>query len=152
MLYKKIMVAIDGSDVSLKAFEHAIQLAENHKSSLILIHVVEENFGFRGGVGFDYDYLITQYREEGLRILKDAEQKVKEKSGLKCKTILVELNPFQGRIAEVLIDKIKDLSVDLLVIGTHGRRGFNHLLLGSVAENLIRLAVTPVLLIRGEAK
>lgn len=149
MLYNKIMVAIDGSDVSSKALDHAIKLAENHKATLILIHIVEESFGFRGGVGFDYDYLITQYREEGLRILKDAEQIVKEKSSLKCKTILVELNPFQGRIAEVLIDKIKDLSVDLLVMGTHGRRGFNHFLLGSVAENLIRIAVTPVLLIRG---
>lgn len=149
MLYKKIMVAIDGSELSAKALAHAVQLAEQQKSSLILIHIVEENFGFRGGVGFDYDYLISQYREEGLKVLNEAEQAVKAQSELKCKTLLVELNPFQGRIAEVLIDKVQELGVDLLVMGTHGRRGFNHLLLGSVAENLIRIAVTPVLLIRG---
>ena len=126
-----------------------IKIAEDQKAKLYLIHIVEENFGFRGGVGYDYDYLISMYREEGLKILEASAQIVKEQSALKCKTLLVELNPFQGRIAEVIIDKVKELSIDLVVMGTHGRRGFNHLLLGSVAENLMRIAVTPVLLIRG---
>ncbi|RUR05882.1 universal stress protein [Legionella sp. km772] len=146
MLYKKIMVAVDGSEVSQQALQHAMKLAENQKAKLVLLHIVEETFGFRGGVGFDYDYLISRYRDEGLEILKQAAGLVKANSALKCKTLLVELNPFQGRIAEVIIDKVKELSIDLIILGTHGRRGFNHWLLGSVAEDLMRIAITPVLL------
>lgn len=149
MIYKKIMVAVDGSDVSDIALRHAIKIAQDQKATLYLIHVAEETFGFRGGVGYDYDYLISMYRKEGLKVLKQAAKTVKAGSAVKCKILLVELNSFQGRIAEVVIDKTKELSIDLLVVGTHGRRGFNHLFLGSVAENIMRIAITPVLLIRG---
>ena len=54
------------------------------------------------------------------------------------------------RIAEQLIKEANDWGADLIIIGTHERRGFNHLLMGSVAESVIRIAQSPVLLVRGQ--
>lgn len=61
---------------------------------------------------------------------------------------LTELTPSKAQIAEKLVDEATGLSADLIVIGTHGRRGIHHILTGSVAEELIRISKTPVLLVR----
>ena len=150
MSYKKIMIAVDGSSCSLLALKEAAKLAENQHAQLQLVHVVEESFPFHNGIGFDYSSLIAFYREEGQKLLEKAKETIK-KSSLPIQSKLVELNPFQGRIAEVIVEEAKLLHADLLVIGTHGRRGFSHLFLGSVAENIIRIATIPVLLIREES-
>lgn len=150
MLYKKIILAIDGSDTSNHALQEAIKLAEDQKAKLQLIHVVEESFVFHGGAGFDYSPIIDLYKKEGQRILDLAKEIIRSQSSIKFETKLIQLNPFQGRIAEVIIEETKKCDGDLLVIGTHGRRGFSHLVLGSVAEHVIRIATTPVLLISGK--
>ncbi|CDZ77764.1 Universal stress protein/MSMEI_3859 [Legionella massiliensis] len=151
MLYKKIILAVDGSNTSNYALQEAIKLAEDQKAVLLVIHVVEENFGFHGGAGFDYSPLIELYKREGQKILDQAKERISSQSSIKFETKLVQLNSFQGRVAEVIIEETKQSAADLLVIGTHGRRGFNHLILGSVAELAIRIATTPVLLIRHSA-
>lgn len=151
MLYKKIILAIDGSDTSNLALREAIKLAEDQKAELLLLHVIEENFIFHGGAGFDYSFLIDLYKKEGQKILDLASELISSQSSIKLETKLIQLNPFQGRIAEIIIEEAKKYGGDLLVIGTHGRRGFNHLVLGSVAELVIRIATTPILLVRGKA-
>jgi nucleotide-binding universal stress UspA family protein len=149
MIYKKILLAYDGGDVSKLALQHSIKLAKNQHATLYILYVVEESFGFRGGIGYDYDYLISIYKEEGEKVLQEASDLIKQESSIKHELILVQLNTFQGRVADVVIDKANELVVDLIVVGTHGRRGFNHLIIGSVAENLMRMANAPLLLIRG---
>ena len=149
MIYKKIMVAIDGSDVSNNALQEAIRLAINQKAHLRILHVLDEGAFYFGGAGFDYISLIAALREEGQAILDSAVKLITDPSSIKFDCSLVELKPLQGRVAELIVDEAKNWSADLLVIGTHGRRGFSHLFLGSVAEHIIRIASTPILLIKG---
>ncbi|KTD42196.1 universal stress protein [Legionella parisiensis] len=60
------------------------------------------------------------------------------------------MNPSKEKVPEKIIEAAKNWPADLIVVGTHGRRGYQHLLLGSVAEGVIRNAPMPVLLIRGK--
>ncbi len=148
MMYKKILLAVDGSDASQPALQEAIQLANNQKALLRVIYVIDESFIYHGGPGYDYLSFIASCREEGQAILKRTSDYIKSQSKIKFETAILELKPFQGRIADVIVEEAQDWSADLLVIGTHGRRGFSHILMGSVAENVLRIATTPVLLLR----
>ncbi len=67
-----------------------------------------------------------------------------------CESLLVEMKSPQDRVSEKIIEAAKAWPADLLVIGTHGRRGVHHLFLGSVAEEVIHIAPMPILLLRGK--
>ena len=150
-MYQRIAVAVDGSSATDQALEEVIKISREQHSTVLLIHVVEESLVFRGGPGFDYGAILKMYREEGEKILDNARQKIlAQQPNLQVEQELIELNPFQGRIAEVLVEEATNWKTDLLVLGTHGRRGFNRFFLGSVAENTIRIATFPVLLVRGQ--
>lgn len=151
MIYKKIMLAIDGSDTSNAAIDQVIKFTKDQDVHLCIIHVVDELFISYGGGTFDYHSYITLRREEGQKILANAVKAIKSQSSIQVETSLIELKDLQERIAEVIVDEAKKWLADLLVIGTHGRRGFNRLFLGSVAENIIRIATLPILLVRGSA-
>jgi len=148
MTYKRIMVAIDGSDTSNLALQEAIKLAKDQKANLQIVHVVDENFA-NYETYVDYDTLCASCREEGQKILDKVTEIVRQ-SQIEFVSQLIELKPFEGRVAEKIVAAAKAWPTDLLVIGTHGRRGFSHLFLGSVAEGVIRIATMPVLLIRGK--
>lgn len=149
MLYKKIMLAIDGSDTSNTAIDQVIKFTKGQDVQLRIIHVVDELFITYGGGAFDYLSYIALCREEGQKILDNAVKLITSQSTIKVEASLIELKDLQGRIAEVIVDEAKKWSADLLVIGTHGRRGFSRFFLGSVAENITRIATIPVLLVRG---
>lgn len=151
MIYKKIMLAIDGSDTSLAAVNEVIKLTKGEDVHLRIVHVVDESLVYYGGSAFDYLSYTAVCREEGQKILDAAKKTITSQSSFKVETSLIELKPLQGRIAEVIVEEAKDWSANLLVIGTHGRRGFSRIFLGSVAENIIRIATMPVLLVRGLA-
>ncbi|CEG58347.1 universal stress protein [Legionella fallonii] len=148
-MYKNIMLAIDGSKVSDSLVEEVIKLTKDQDVNLRIIHVLDESFVHYGGPSFDYLSLIAHWREEGQNILDNASRIITSQSSIKVETSLLELKPLQGRVAEVIAEEAKKWPADLLVIGTHGRRGFSRLFLGSVAENIIRIATTPLLLVRG---
>jgi nucleotide-binding universal stress UspA family protein len=150
MPYKHIMLAIDGSDASELALQEAIKLAQQQKAELRIIHIVDESYIYHGGPGFDYSSFIASIRNEGQRILDCAEETIRKHSQIKYESYLVELQPLQGRVAENIVAEANAWPADILVIGTHGRRGFSRLFLGSVAENIIRIATIPILLIRGD--
>ena len=105
---------------------------------------------YQGGPGFDYLSVIADCEKKGQALLDHAEHLLREKTLLNIDQRLVELLPFQGRIAEAIIEEAKEWPADLLVLGTHGRRGFSRFFLGSVTENIIRIATTPVLLVHGQ--
>lgn len=148
MIYKNIMLAIDGSDISNSAVEEALKITKGQNVNLRIIHVVDETLGYYGGASFDYLSYITVCREEGQKILADTKKTIASQSSIKVETALVELKPLQGRVAEVIVKAAKEWPADLLIVGTHGRRGFSRLFLGSEAENIIRIATMPVLLVR----
>jgi nucleotide-binding universal stress UspA family protein len=148
-MYKNIMLALDGSKISDSLVEEVIKFTKGQSVNLRIVHVVDESFVHYGGPSFDYLSIIAAYRQDGEKILINAAKKIASQSSTKPETSILELKPLQGRVAEVIIEAAKEWPADLLVIGTHGRRGFSRLFLGSVAENVVRIATTPVLLVRG---
>lgn len=148
-MYKNIMLALDGSKISDSLVEEVIKLTKDQSANMRIIHVIDESFVHYGGPSFDYLSIIAACREDGEKLLNNAAEKIASQSSIKPETSILELKPLQGRIAEVIVEAAKEWPADLLIMGTHGRRGFSHLFLGSVAENVIRIATTPVLLVRG---
>lgn len=146
-MYKRILVAVDGSDVSNRALKEAIKLAKEQKARLKILHVLDQSIVDYTGMGIDFAAYAASVRKYGQDILKKAEQAA-HRSRVTSEGELVET--MRGRIEEKIIEEAKKWPAELLVIGTHGRRGFSHLLLGSVAEGVVRMASVPVLLIRGE--
>ncbi|PWY54360.1 universal stress protein [Legionella qingyii] len=147
-MYKNIMLALDGSKISDSLIGEVIKLTNGQNANVRIIHVIDENFVIYGGPSFDYLSFIAACKEDGEKLLNNAAQKIASQSSIKPETSILELKPLQGRIAEVIVEAAKEWPADLLVIGTHGRRGFSRLFLGSVAENVVRIATTPVLLVR----
>lgn len=148
-MFKRILVPVDGSDISNQALIVAIKLAKDQKAKLRIIHVIDEYFVDYAGIGIDHETIMNSIKIYGQELLKISE-KLAKKSKIKFESKMLELTSFEGRIEAKIIDEVKAWSADLLVIGTHGRRGFSHLFLGSVAEKIVRISPVPVLLIRGK--
>ena len=153
-MYQRILVAIDGSETSNIAIEHAVQLAKDQRARLRIVHVVESighAVSLAGAYPFDPTPLWEAMREDGRRALSVAEAKAVS-AGIETETALVEDKEPPERVASILASDAQEWDADLLVVGTHGRRGIDRLLVGSVAETLGRIAPTPVLLVRAKAR
>ena len=146
---KRIFVAIDGSATAQAALVEAIQFARLPGMSLCIGTVLDASpLGQKSmGMGalIDVDQVKASMRKAAETLLDEAVVKAKE-AGLDPYRILVESG--NKRIAELIVDAAKQWDADLIVIGTHGRRGFERLLMGSVAENLVRIATTSLFLVR----
>lgn len=149
-MYKNIMLAIDGSEVSNCAIEEIIKLSKDQDINLRIIHVVDESI-YSSGFDLDYASLLKLAIEEGQDILDKATKKIEAQSTIVVEKQLLELKQLRGRVSEIIVKEAKKWPAELLVVGTHGRRGFSRFFLGSVADNIIRIATVPVLLIRGSA-
>lgn len=148
-MYKNILVPVDDSKTSNLAIQEAIKLAKVHKSSIRIIHVVDEFIFTTGEIELDFSAIETAMKKTGLAILDKMEKKVRE-AHIPVESFLIEITDYSGRVPEKIIEDSQNHHADVIVIGTHGRRGFNRLILGSVAEAVLRLATIPVLLIRGQ--
>ncbi|MBL8351877.1 MAG: universal stress protein [Burkholderiaceae bacterium] len=146
-MYQRILVPIDGSPTSDRGLQEAIALGKLTGASLRLLHVVDETSfamsadAFGGYAGNVIDLL----REGGAEILAKARSTV-EAAGLGVDTVLRD--NLAGRVSDLVTDEAKTWPADLIVLGTHGRRGAGRLLLGSDAEQVLRQAPVPVLLLR----
>ena len=121
-MYQRILVPIDGSTTSSKRLDEAIKLAKLTGASLRLIHAVDIlTFvtGFEPYTVYAGD-LIPKMKEAGEQILEEAKSRVAA-SGVKVDTLLFE--NLMIRVSELVIDQAKAWDADLIVIGTHGRRG-----------------------------
>lgn len=147
-MYQRILVPIDGSVTSDLALQEAIKLAKQMDAKLELVHIYEDAIYLVDENYFNYEELQKTIHDCGEKILTQAEDRVKT-AGISVETRLIPSN--NERIAHLLMEEVKRWQADLIVIGTHGRSGFSRLLLGSVAEGIVRMAIVPVLLIR-EAK
>ena len=139
-----ILLAVDFSDSSQHACEHALMLAKKFDSKLIVLHVINEPVDLRGfyvpHISFDR---LEQEIEEGAR-------KMMEKFAA---TALGDYQNFETCITsgipyDEILKKAESDSVDLIVLGTHGRSGIDHFLFGSTAERVVRTASCPVLTVR----
>lgn len=149
MSYERIMVAIDGSETANLALNEAIYLTKALHSHLCILHVVSEfpSFGAEYGINLERYQQITH--DSAQAILEKAKEFVKKESIL-ADIQLKEIFNAVERISENIIEAAALWNADLLVIGTHGRSGFNRIIMGSVAEETLRFAQIPILLIRAK--
>lgn len=146
MVYKRILVPVDGSPTSMAGLREALRLAKNQKAKVRLINIVDELMIFSSSeAGLNIEPIIESMKRAGKRVLGRA-TKLAAAQGIRSETELWE--NATGRVAEVLIGRAKRWRADLIVMGTHGRRGVNRLMLGSDAELVVRNSPVPVLLVR----
>lgn len=147
MLPQKILVPVDFSDPSQHALDYAIELAQAFQARLFLLHVIEPPVvgGWPGGMGMGaaYGEVMEQMEADASRHLEDDVERGR-KAGLTCAGEVLHGSPFQ-QIVEVADQK----QMDLIVMGTHGHTGLKRFFLGSVAENVVRMAACPVLVTPG---
>lgn len=145
-MYKRILVPVDGSEASTLGLKEAVGLARNHGARLRLLHVVDESvLALTPEVGV-VDITETLI-EAGTDTLKKA-RALAERHGVKVDTVMPE--NLSGRVADVILNEARNWRADVIVMGTHGRRGISHMLLGSDAEGVVRSSPVPVLLVRGK--
>ncbi len=148
-MYQRILVPVDGSECAGHGLSEAIALARLTGGRIRLVHVIDEPFvamGADGAIGATAD-LVSIAREAAQHVLANATEEVK-RAGIPVDDVL--LDSFEGRLCELVVDAVRTWPADLVVIGTHGRRGVGRLLLGSDAEQILRLSPVPVLLVRHE--
>lgn len=152
-MYQRILVPVDGSPTARRGLQEAIKLARLTGARLRLMHVVDElalASGLEAATMMTGD-MLQLLRQGGERLLAKERARA-EKAGVAADSVLAD--SLAGRICDQVVAQAKAWRADLIVLGTHGRRGVGRLLLGSDAEMIVRLATVPVLLVRapGAAK
>jgi nucleotide-binding universal stress UspA family protein len=146
-MFKRILIPVDGSDSSSKALVAGLQMARETGASVRLVHFVNE-MAYLGGIdpygAYSVD-LAGMMREGGAKVLADA-MAVAQSAGVEVSQVLLD-EPGK-RLGEVVAAAAQLWGADLVVVGSHGRRGLGRVLLGSGAEQILRLAPVPVLVIR----
>lgn len=150
-MYNRVLVPIDGSETSMCALREAIRIGQcQQQATQIRLLYVIDTISYVPPAETQPSYvkdIYTQARKYGQELLDQAKREI-ESAGLHVETRLVELKRASDRIPQVIADEAKAMPAELLVMGTHGRRGLNYLFLGSVAEGVMRLTLCPVLLVR----
>ena len=145
-MYKKILVPVDGSPTGLRGYEEAVALARALGSSLVVVHVVDT---FPMAVEMvpptTWQEISDGLRKRGETLL-EAARTTAASHGVGAETRLVEAHT--ERVANTIVQEARDANCDLVVMGTHGRRGFNRVMMGSDAELVVRNCPLPVLLVR----
>lgn len=145
-MYPRILVPLDGSETSLRGLDEAVRIALRDRAALRRVHVINR---FRRTTGFaspaSYSELVPTMKEAGEQLLRQGRERA-ERSGVKAETRLI--SSLTGGLSELVATEAADWNADLIVIGTHGRRGIERNLWGSDAEQVMRVANIPVLLVQ----
>lgn len=148
-IYRNILVPVDGSAPASLGLREAVKLAKSHGSRLRLVHVVNEivitSQVFGAATPYPSD-LFARMRADGEKILQDAESLARSQ-GVEAERILLE--SAEGPAADQIITHAEQWPAELIVMGTHGRRGVRRMVMGSDAEQIVRRSAVPVLLVRG---
>jgi nucleotide-binding universal stress UspA family protein len=144
-MFKHILIPVDGSPTAMQAVEKAVGLAKAFGSAVTAIYVIDP-YPFTG-VGTDFAYGQAQYLSAATAEANDAIKAAREQmeaAGLPVDTRIVEAHtPWRG-----ILETASAVGVDLVVMGSHGRRGLEKLVLGSVAQRVLQHANLPVLVVR----
>lgn len=152
-MYKHLVVAVDGSETSINALKHAAELAGVNGARLTLVHVANPA---------EYMALAPEFLQhesyeaaavaQGNEVLDAAERTARELGVKNTVKHLLVANKGAREMAQDLVDYADENGADLLVLGTHGRTGLMHLLMGSFAETVMRQSHLPLLIIRSKAE
>jgi nucleotide-binding universal stress UspA family protein len=147
-MYKRILVPTDGSATANAGLREACKLAKEQGSQLRVLHVVDEILAVSPELyAGAYDLIIDNLRKAGASILSHAKSLAQEQG------LIVEarLEEAMGRPAgDIVVNAAKEWPADLIICGTHGRRGWRRIVMGSDAEYIVRHSPVPILLIRKE--
>jgi len=149
--YSRIVVAVDGSSTSDLALSEAIRVAGQGDATVLALYVVDNATPLFDAGYYDPSQVQQAFVESGQRALEGAASRLAA-ANVKHETRLDSDAAVPGDIGASINAAAREWGADLLVIGTHGRRGVRRLVLGSVAEAVIRQSTVPVLLVRGEAQ
>ncbi len=148
---KRIVVATDFSDCSRSAIDYALHLAERLDAEVELLHVFERPVYF--DVGIAHSLQVQHGVEQWLKDLRqEADQRLRALAEeLRRQKAVVRTVLREGRAVDEILKAAQPAQTDLVVLGTHGRTGLPHVVLGSVAERVVRQAPCPVLTVRSPA-
>ena len=143
MQIKTILCPVDFSEISTNAMKYAVFLASHHHAELLLLHVIEHLQEFE-----HYQVLVFTPQELADEMEKQAYEELNKLTEQIQKTIKVEAVVRQGKAFVEIIKVAKEKDMDMIVMGSQGRTGISHMLMGSVAEKVVRKASCPVLIVR----
>ena len=143
MQIKKIICPTDFSETSGKALDYALFLAKAHEAQLVLLHVVDHLHGFD-----HYEILALTPMEIAQKMEKRANQQLDELMDRIKGSVTAEKAVRNGKTSVEICEAARDTQADIIIIGSHGRTGLSHVLIGSVAETVVRHADCPVLVVR----
>jgi len=145
-MYKQILCPVDGSPTSNCGMNEAIRLAKDQNAKLRFLHVIDTYFPVMDMAGdLNVVYMADILRENGEKSLKKAEEAA-HKAGVTADSKIVEA--IGGRVSEFVVSEVEEWPADLVVMGTHGLRGIERLVMGSDAQTVVRTSPVPVLLVR----
>ncbi|HKQ14334.1 MAG TPA: universal stress protein [Steroidobacteraceae bacterium] len=145
-MYERILVAVDGSATALRGLDEAIKVAKSTGGQLMLVHIVNDIVVTADYVpSVYYERLVQSLRESGAKLLEEAAA-IARRAGVSSEQRL--LDTAGTRVADEIVKQAKAWPADLIVMGTHGRRGVERLVMGSDAELVLRASTVPVLLVR----
>ncbi len=149
-MYKRILVPVDNSATSRAALEEAKRFAKNECAAVRLVHVIDlAQFAWSANEFLDVPRLQTSLRESGQTVLAESVAAMRE---VEIEPESAMLETWGGLLYKAIIDDALEWKADLIIMGTHGYGGLKHVLLGSVAEGVIRHAPAPVLLVKMKAE
>lgn len=146
-MYRNILIAVDGSESSKRALLQAVHMANTGYGKMTAVYVLDRSAMFMYAANYDQFALVDTLRRDGERVLADAQAAVAE-HGLKCDIEMEETDNISEDVADCLLRSAQRNGVDLVVMGTHGRRGVRRMMTGSVAERFLRFSCCPVLVVR----
>jgi len=139
---KKILVPTDGSDYSMRAAEYGISIAKMLDAEIIIVYVIDNVVLDQISKAAERENAEEALKQDGQRYI-DYVFGLAEKEGVEYNSLLAKGIPF-----EQIVNLAKELKIDLIVMGTYGRKGAERILIGSVAERVIEYSPCPVLVIK----
>jgi nucleotide-binding universal stress UspA family protein len=143
-MYKKILVPLDGSELAEQVLPHVIDLAARDKAQVVLLRVPDAPIYQVAMPGPDFNAQVREQGELETRLYLDHLSATLRLMGLQVETVIAQA----GAIYLTILQTAKDQGADLIAMSTHGRSGLARLVMGSVADDVVRHAELPVLLVR----
>lgn len=145
-MYQRIMVAVDGSETSDRGLQEAVNLARDQKARLAIVYVIDIVVVFGAG---QFPGAYVDAARESARTAVEHARNAARAAGIEADILTPEIVTSGYHVGDTIAECAREWKADLLVAGTHGRRGVSRLLIGSVAERIVRMAPCPLLLVRG---
>lgn len=150
-MYHRILVPVDGSKVADRALDHAIRLARLTDARMCVIYVIEYPSTLYTSDFFDVEPFHAAMVDEAKAVLDKASLCL-DRAGVLGEVRTIDSGDVGKSIADEIEHAVTNWQADLVVMGTHGRRGYQRLMLGSVAEDFARRSPVPILLIAARAQ